>query len=166
MSEILRWSRRLVLFVATGFGVGYSPIAPGTVGALWGVLIVRGLYPHMAVRWQIFLAAALVLLAIPVCDRGEKEIGIKDPHPVVADEYLTFPLCMIGLPAQQIWMLGAAFVTHRAMDIIKPWPARGLQALPGGLGIVVDDAVSSLYSLACNWLIFWMAQRFLGLGAS
>lgn len=162
MSELLRWGKRLVLAVATGFGIGYSPIAPGTLGALWGVVLVRGLYPHMSLRGQLVLAVVLVLLAIPVCDRGEKEIGGKDPHPVVADEYLTFPLCMIGLPAEQVWMLGTAFITHRVMDIIKPWPARGLQALPGGLGIVIDDAISSLYSLACNWLIFWLVQKFVG----
>lgn len=160
MSSMLGLGRRMVMWVATGFGLGYSPIAPGTVGTIWGVLLVRGLFPYMAWRWHLTLAVVLVLLAIPVCDRGEKEIGSKDPRPVVADEYLTFPLCMIGLPAQTGWVLGVALVTHRMMDIIKPWPARQLQALPGGLGIVIDDAISSLYSLACNWLIFWIVRRY------
>ena len=162
MSTVLSWAQRLVVWVATGFGLGYSPVAPGTVGTIWGVVLVRGLFPRLAWPMQIGLAVTLVLLAIPVCDRGEKQIGVKDPHPVVADEYLTFPLCMIGLPAQVGWVLGMAFVTHRAMDIVKPWPARQLQVLPGGLGIVIDDAISSLYSLACNWLIFWLVRKYVG----
>ncbi len=162
MNNAARLGRKLVWWLATGMGFGYSPVAPGTVGTLWGVLIVRLLFPGMDVRWQILVSLVLVAVAIPICDHGEKAIGVKDPHAVVADEYLTFPLCMIGLPAQHVWMLGAAFVTHRVMDIIKPWPARQLQVLRGGWGIVVDDAVSSLYSLACNWVIFLLVRKYAG----
>jgi phosphatidylglycerophosphatase A len=51
-------------------------------------------------------------------------------------------------------MLVLAFLTHRVLDIIKPFPARQLQALPGGWGIAVDDVVSSLYALALNHVIY------------
>ena len=78
----------------------------------------------------------------------------------MADEYLTFPLCVIGLPPEP-WIFAAAFVTNRALDIVKPFPARRLQRLPGGLGIAVDDMVSSLYSLAVNWAIYGIAMRWL-----
>lgn len=148
--------------LATGMGVGFSPFAPGTIGALWGVLIVRTCYPHLSWKGQILFSVLAILLAVPVCDVGEKALGVKDPRPVVADEYLTFPLCMIGLPANEWWMLGVAFVTHRAMDILKPPPARRLQALQRGVGIVIDDAISSLYSLAVNWLVFYLIARWKG----
>jgi phosphatidylglycerophosphatase A len=62
----------------------------------------------------------------------------------VADEYLTFPIAVIGLPLHQApLMLVVAFVSSRACDIIKPWPARGLQDWHGGYGIVIDDVFAS-----------------------
>ena len=102
----------------------------------------------------------LALVSIPICDVGEKHFGTKDPHPVVADEYLTFPLCVIGLPPAP-WIFAIAFVTNRVLDIVKPFPARSLQRLPGGVGIVVDDIVSSFYSLAVNWAIYWAVMKWM-----
>jgi len=106
----------------------------------------------------VAIGAVLALAAIPICSAGEKHFGTKDPHPVVADEYLTFPLCVIGLPPEP-WIFAVAFVTNRIMDILKPFPARQLQRLPGGLGITIDDVFSSLYSLAVNWAIYWVVMR-------
>lgn len=147
------WRRRLSLALATGFGLGYSPVASGTVGTLWGILLVAALnaWGHAA---GIALAAVLLAaLAIPVCHDAEAVLGRKDDGRIVADEYLTFPLCMLGLP---FWpMIGIAFVTCRFFDIVKPPPARRLQDLPGGTGIVLDDVVASLYSLALNHAIYW-----------
>ena len=150
----------LVLF-STGFGLGLSPFAPGTVGSIWGVLIALAINVNLPAPWlQAAIAGVLALVAIPICDAGEKHFGTKDPHPVVADEYLTFPLCMIGLPPAP-WILAVAFVTNRALDIVKPFPARQLQRLPGGLGIAIDDVVSSLYSLAANWTVYWVVMKYL-----
>jgi phosphatidylglycerophosphatase A len=86
----------------------------------------------------------------------------KDPNPCVADEYLTYPLCLIGLPVvgQEggTAMMALAFITHRFFDIVKLWPARSLERLAGGLGIVADDAVASLYALAANHALFYLAR--------
>ena len=109
---------------------------------------------------QAAIAAVLALVAIPICDAGEKHFGTKDPHPVVADEYLSFPICVIGLPPEP-WIFAVAFVTNRAMDILKPFPARQLQRLPGGLGITIDDVFSSLYSLAVNWAVYWAVMKYM-----
>ena len=148
----------LVLF-STGFGLGLSPFAPGTVGTIWGVLIVLAINNGLPQWWlQAAVGAVLALICIPICDAGEKHFGTKDPHPVVADEYLTFPLCMIGLPPEP-WILAVAFVTNRALDIVKPFPARQLQRLPGGLGITIDDVFSSLYSLGVNWAVYWAVMK-------
>lgn len=148
--------KTLLTWIATGFGLGYSPVASGTVGSLWGVLIVL-LMPRAVPAYAI-TAAVLSLLAIPVCEVAERHFLKKDDGRIVADEFLTFPLCLIGLPLTP-WVVAMAFVTCRLMDIIKPPPARGWQEVPGGLGIVLDDIVASLYALALNHGLYLMIRR-------
>ncbi len=143
----------LAVAVASGFGAGYSPIASGTVGTLWGVVMVWWMHGHLSWPWQIPLYLALSFLAVPFCHVAEQRFGVKDDQRIVADEFLTFPLCMIGLPLQWETVL-LAFITHRLFDILKPPPARTLQRLPGGWGIVVDDAIASVYALCANHLIW------------
>jgi phosphatidylglycerophosphatase A len=142
----------VINFFAIGFGLGRSPFAPGTVGTLPG-LPLAWLASQTAWPWQVVICASLALVAVPICGVGEKQAGVKDPHCVVADEYLTFPITLIGLPFSWPTVV-LAFLTHRVLDIIKPFPARQLQALPGGWGIAVDDVVSSLYALALNHVIY------------
>ena len=146
---------RILNFFATGGGLGRSPLVPGTVGTLPGVPLAWAL-SYLSWPWQTAVCAALALIAVPICDAGEKAAGVKDPHVVVADEYLTFPLTLIGLPF--IWpVVVFAFLTHRVLDILKPFPANQLQALPGGLGITIDDVCSSLYALALNHAVYQLA---------
>src|SRR6056297_3423056 len=146
----------------TGFGLGYSPIASGRVGTLWGVLIVVILFPHLTVGWQIGTAALLSILAIPICDAGEATFRTKDDGRIVADEYLTFPICLIGLIGPDAgvrwWVVLIAFLTCRFFDIVKPTPARQIQSLHGGLGIVADDIIASVYSLAANYAILFLVN--------
>lgn len=146
--------------MATGFGLGYSPWAPGTVGTLLGVAIVLLSNHYFGWIGQSVLASALAVFAIPVCEIAERHVGQKDPHCIVADEYMTFPICMIGLPLNW-WILGVAFVSNRVFDIIKPPPARGLQELHGGFGIVIDDVFAALYSLALNHAVYRAVVWFL-----
>jgi phosphatidylglycerophosphatase A len=152
--------KTLVLALATGFGLGRSPVASGTVGALLGVPIALAL-GVLAPSWQIAAAAVLALAAIPICSAAEAQLGRKDDGRIVADEYLTLPICFLGLPwAAHPWLIGLAFVTHRVMDIIKPPPARQAQNLQGGLGIVLDDVCAALYALAVNHAVVWVLGRF------
>lgn len=149
------------LFLATGFGLGLSPVASGTTGSLPGLVLALAL---AGLPWtlQAPIALLLVLAAIPLCDAAEKAFGTKDDGRIVADEYMTFPLCVVGIPLlQHPWFLAVAFVTARAMDVLKPAPAQQAQALPGGVGIVVDDAISGLYALALNHALFWAYIVFL-----
>jgi phosphatidylglycerophosphatase A len=143
---------RASLLVATGFGLGLSPVASGTAGALIGLALSVVLAP-LAAGWQVAAAAALSLAAVPFCTAAERHFGKKDDGRIVADEYLTFPLCTIGLPALP-WVLAMAFVTNRAMDVLKPPPARALQGLRGGWGIVIDDVFAAVYSLALNHALY------------
>ena len=156
--------KKLCTWIATGFGLGYSPVASGTVGSLWGVLIVWGIAAvRMPWQWQVVLCMALALVCILVCDVAEKVLGKKDDGRIVADEYLTFPICMIGLNQawmENWWLLPVGFVVCRAMDIIKPFPAYRSQRLKGGLGITVDDVIASTYALGINWGIYWISLKF------
>lgn len=152
----------MAILAATGFGLGLSPVASGTFGTIPGIFIaiaslkVCGTLPGLAaITAQIVIAVALSVLAIPVCDIAEKHFNSKDDGRIVADEFLTFPVCVIGLPLSPL-MIVTAFLTNRIFDIIKPPPARGLQSIRGGKGIVVDDFISCLYSLAVNHAIYWI----------
>lgn len=157
---------KIALPLATGFGLGFSPVASGTAGTLPGVLIVWVLWTWSQQNLAIQIAAAilLALCAIPICDIAERVFGKKDDGRIVADEYLTFPICMLGLPCEP-WVLAIAFVSNRFFDILKPFPARRLQAIKGGLGIVIDDVFATLYSLAFNHAAYWVLNRYLTSGA-
>jgi phosphatidylglycerophosphatase A len=148
----------LVRMAATGFGFGYSPVMPGTVGTLWGLPLAVLLSRVPSVAGQAVIALGLTLAAIPLCGAAEKRIGGKDPACIVADEFLTLPICFIGLPLN-LPVLITGFVLHRIFDITKPPPIRQLQHLPGGTGIVVDDFLAALAALAGNHLLWQMVFR-------
>lgn len=157
----------VAVWLATGFGLGLSPVAPGTVGTLLGVVIVGlmhllpggsfhagGFSPLGSLYWQIPITLALILLSVPICHRAEQCLGKKDDGRIVADEYVTYPLCMLALPFNPVILL-VAFLTHRFFDILKPPPAYQLQSIPGGAGIVADDVMAAIYSLAVNHAVFY-----------
>lgn len=152
-------SQRLIIAVATGFGLGYMSIASGTFGSLVGVPLALGL-TRFSVWWQVAGALILTALAIPICDAAERLLGgRKDDGRIVADEWMLFPLCVIGLPLwEHPWLLIPAFLIARLCDIVKPPPARGLQRLHGGVGIVIDDFIASLYALVINHLLWRLWQ--------
>ncbi len=157
--------RKAIAFAAVGFGLGYSPVAPGTVGSLLGCAIVWGFTAAALPLWaQIAACAALTVLCVPIASVGESELRRgKDPGAVVCDEYLTFPICMIGLLDQwqdRVWLMPMCFVVARALDIIKPQPARKLQILPAGLGITIDDFLTTCEALAVNWALFWVLTEY------
>ncbi len=154
MSSLLK---TLPTAIATGFGLGYAPVAPGTVGSLLGCLIVWGL-SGLPLWQQIGLCVVMAAACIPICTVAERTLGgTKDDGRIVADEYLTFPICMLGLYDQwqtHVWLMPLCFITCRIMDIAKPFPIYRLQRLPAGLGITIDDVMAALYALAINWTLY------------
>ncbi len=149
---------KLNLLVASGFGLGLvAPFAPGTFGSLPGVALAYAL-AFLPAWAQIPLCLLLTLAAIPICDRAEKTLGIKDDGRITADEWMLYPISFVGIPLLSLpwWSMLVFFCVVRAMDIVKPPPARQLQSIPGGRGIVIDDFLANLYSLAVNWLLVWL----------
>lgn len=148
--------RKAVLFLAGGFGLGFmAPFAPGTFGSLPGVALAFGM-SLLPIWAQIPLCTVLTLLAVPICDEAEKMLGIKDDSRITADEWMLYPVALIGLPLTELawWWSVVFFLVIRFIDIIKPYPANRLQSIPGGRGIVIDDFVANLYALGVNWLVY------------
>jgi phosphatidylglycerophosphatase A len=145
--------------LATGFGAGYSPIAPGTAGTLVGLLLFWPLH-NASILVQIAATLAMFVLAVVSADITAKRTGLKDPSLVVVDEIIGMWISLLFLP----WtppVLVAAFVLFRAMDVLKPPPARGFESLPGGWGIVMDDVMAGIYAnlIAQIGLWIWGAIR-------
>ena len=140
--------------MATGFGSGLSPAAPGTAGTLVGVLICLLCMP---VPWVLRLLFVLVLLALSiyVAGQAEKIYQKKDDQRIVIDEIIGLQITMLPV-AINILNVCAAFVLFRIFDIWKPFPVKNLQGLPGGWGVVMDDVAAGIYAAATMWLLmFW-----------
>ena len=130
--------------VATGLGLGYSPIAPGTFGAALGV----GLFA-LARHWPLW--AHLVGVAIlffggtAAAHRLAARMGKKDPGRAVIDEVAGMWVSLLLLPFGVRTAL-IAFIAFRITDTLKPWPARQMEGLPGGWGIMADDMMAGVYA--------------------
>lgn len=145
---------RLALLIATTGGVGYSPVAPGTVGAMAGVLWHLGTRSWDPV-WQCAALAALLAASVWAADVAARHAGRKDPGHVVIDEVVGQALTLLLLSPASLGLL-AGFILFRVFDIAKPWPVRRFEALPGGLGIVADDVMAGIYGWLClKALLAW-----------
>lgn len=141
----------MITFLATGFGAGLVPFAPGTAGTLIGVPICLIFLPF---PWVVRLIAVIALLAFSVyaAQQAENIYQKIDDQRIVIDEIIGFQITM--LPAEiTIINICAGFVLFRIFDILKPFPIRNLQRLPGGWGIVADDAVAGIYAGMAIWLL-------------
>jgi len=152
MAEKNRISERIGLALATGLGSGYFPIAPGTVGTALAVplVYVAGLrfYPYL------YIAAGIIIFFVGVWASfiGERHFKDKDPGKVNIDEIAGFFVAMLYVPVNwKTALLG--FFIFRIMDIVKPPPVRSVERLNGGWGIMLDDIVAGIYSLATIHLI-------------
>lgn len=134
--------------VATWFGCGYFPVAPGTAGSAAAVAIAWGLHEWLGWPPWMFavLAVAGTLPAIWAADVTARECGLSDPRKVVVDEVVGQWLTLAGATALNWKSWLAAFLLFRAFDIVKPFPVRRLERLHGGAGIVVDDLGAGLYA--------------------
>lgn len=147
---------KLIMAIATGLGLGYLPVAPGT----WGTLLA---FPvHFALKmltpsgYGIGLAAIL-LIAIAAAGSAEKILDRKDPGVVVIDEVAGMLVALIGAPDRLVF-LAAAFLIFRFFDIVKPMPIRLIdRRINGGIGIVADDLAAGLFTLLAMQAIYFFA---------
>jgi phosphatidylglycerophosphatase A len=170
---------RLGRMMITAFGLGYLRPAPGTWGSLPPVVMVLMLLA--VIRQQpsatidTYINIALVVLAsifAVACLRfgrqAEELLGQKDPGTVVADEVCGQSIALLALPWEpmlswleirhDILLAFGAFIAFRLMDILKPPPARQVQRVHGGAGILIDDIIAGVYALMLVKLVlYWMS---------
>jgi phosphatidylglycerophosphatase A len=133
--------------LATFFGCGYFPWAPGTAGSLAALFIAIALHSWLNAG-RLTFAVLIVLLLYPAIwssTRTARILNTEDPGMVVIDEVLGQWLTLLGAAVLNWKTFLAAFLFFRLFDIWKPWPIRRLENLPEGSGIVTDDLAAGLY---------------------
>ena len=136
--------------IVTACYLGLSPVAPGTVGSLLAVaLYVLAAQTPCTDLLVLCLLLLFCGLSIWLCPWAEKHFGRKDPSPFVIDEVAGYLLAVLFLPPAPLWVkVVAGFFAARFFDILKPPPARQLEHLPAGWGILLDDLMASVYANA------------------
>jgi len=139
--------------MSLGFGSGLSPKAPGTVGTL-AALPVVALMHLMPLSWYIGFTLLAILFGVYACEKTAEELGVHDHPAIVWDEFSGIMVTCIALPLGLVWII-LAFVLFRFFDILKPWPISAIDRhTKGGLGIMLDDIIAGLFSLAILQAIY------------
>lgn len=141
------------LVVASVFGIGYIPFAPGTFGSAAG-LLVWALLPHTPLAIGVSI---LVLFAVGSWSGSiaEHHFGRVDPGQVVIDEVMGMLITLFMNPVGWPGAIGA-FLLFRLFDVIKPYPANELEKLHGGVGVMADDGMAAVYANLALRLSIWL----------
>jgi phosphatidylglycerophosphatase A len=133
--------------LATGLGVGFLPFGSGTAGAaVWGVPLALAV-DHLPASFRAVLIVVLALVGVPLCTLAARRLSRgKDPSAIVLDEIISVPMTFFLVPLDGLVVLAVGFGLNRVVDILKPPPARALERLPEGFGIMADDWIAGLYS--------------------
>lgn len=159
---------KIYKLLSSAFGLGFLPIAPGTWGTLLGVAIHIGVFLAAArgsfLQIMLIALAIVCIISVPLGNWAEKYWQRKDPKPFVLDEVagylLTASFFFTGnIITTIIW----AFIMSRIFDILKPWPVRLAENLPGGWGILIDDLLASVYAVILLLLVNHFAPGLLAL---
>lgn len=136
--------------LGSGFYTGYIPLASGTFGSIVALMIY--FIPNFE-KLYVIIPAILIFTALGIRIGSKFEIVYgKDPAECTIDEIVGTWITLLFLP-KDFFVALTAFVVWRTMDIIKPFPARRSESLNGGLGIMMDDIISAIYSLIIVHLI-------------
>jgi phosphatidylglycerophosphatase A len=163
---------RVSLAIATAFGLGYLPKAPGTFGSLggvaltalyWSILLPGKPFGHFASdihfaispTWTAVSVTLLIaVVGVAAATSAANYLNKKDPQTVVIDEVsgqlISYFGIGAGMPNWKYLLLG--FILFRVFDIWKPFPARQAESLPGGLGIMADDWIAGIYAALGLWI--------------
>jgi phosphatidylglycerophosphatase A len=134
----------LARLIATGLGSGYSPVAPGTAGSAVGLLLFWPL-ALLPIAAQVAVTAAMFFVGVAAATHLAQRLGIEDPGVVVVDEVVGMWVTLLFLPLTPFTAV-AGFFAFRVMDVVKPYPARQLEHLRGGWGIMADDLMAGVYA--------------------
>ena len=143
--------------IGSGLYSGYSPVASGTAASMVALLIY--FIPGFEQLYIIVPVSILFLLyGIPLGSKFEKIYG-KDPKQCTIDEFVGMWISLIALPKTMEVAITTFFI-WRVLDIIKPPPARKLEKINGGIGIMIDDVVSAIYTLLIMHVVVYLVGKF------
>lgn len=162
--------------LATAFGVGYTPVAPGTAGSLLAVMLFAPfqywINNQLIQLTYVFILVVLALAGLWSVEQALPHWDRRDPQPIVIDEVLGQWLAFMGVvvahamsaesaPTGRGWVyLLLGFLLFRAFDVLKPFPIRRSEKLPGAAGILMDDVLAGLYAAGGLWVLVrtgWLA---------
>lgn len=139
-------------FLATGFGSGLSPKAPGTVGTLVAVPLYFAL--TQLPLWAYGLVVIFALgIGVIICQRASDELGVHDHPGIVWDEFVGLWIALFAAPDGLHWVL-VGFLLFRFFDIVKPPPIGYFdKQVHGGTGIMIDDIIAGIAACCCLQLL-------------
>ncbi len=150
-------------FVGAGFGSGFSPVAPGTIGSFFALIpayFIAWIHPVLAPILLVIFFSALSLWVADTCIDAWGD----DPGKMVMDEFAGQSIVFIGLPIHRSiedwWLILAAFIFFRFFDILKPLGINKLQKLKNGWGILLDDLLAGFFALICLKTLIFIFEHF------
>jgi phosphatidylglycerophosphatase A len=166
--DIKKWQKWVLEIIGTSFGLGYVPLMPGTAGALPGVIIfiiIASTTEGNVQSLLLFLALlAICIITILLSPSAEKYWKKKDPGIFVTDEIAGFlGTVLLWRTPSILYTTLWAFIVTRIIDIIKIPPAKQLEKLPSGIGILADDLCSSLYAAGFLYMVGKYFPQYFGL---
>jgi phosphatidylglycerophosphatase A len=151
----LDWPDKIALSIATGFGAGYVPIAPGTAGTIVAIPLFLGL-AQLPSWLQILTTVAFTALAVHAANRAGHFYGANDDGHIVSDEIAGYLVTMLLVPVSLKTIL-VGFTLFRILDVIKPWPASYFdKRVHNGFGNVMDDVAAAVYGRALMAVLVWL----------
>ena len=135
------------LLLATGFGIGLIPVAPGTFGSILGIVLFLVLtHLNLPIFWFSLLILILYFFSYLAVQSTLNAVKRSDPGEIVIDEVLGMMLVMMTIPLDPKWIF-LAFILFRIFDILMPWPINQVDSkLKNALGVMLDDFIAALYA--------------------
>ena len=146
--------RKPGLFIATCGYVGYVPVAPGTAGSIAGLALYGAAGLLGGTQVEIGVLAEVLAVGVWSSAASERHLGESDPGVIVINEVAGMLITLLAL--QPTWGGAlAGFLAFRFFDVVKPFPARWAERLPGGWGVMADDVIAGLYAHLVLRLLLW-----------
>lgn len=143
--------------IATGLFVGYVPFAPGTAGSILGLFLYWAI-PGSESFGLLAAILLLFLLGVWSAKAVERVTGVEDNQIIVIDEIVGVLVTLMFFEKSFTWLV-VGCILFRFFDIVKLYPARRAEELPGGWGVMLDDVVAGIYSLVSLRTIQWGVEH-------
>ena len=146
---------KIAFFIWTAGFAGLVPVAPGTAGSVVGLVLLILVRATRNDWIELLVLVIVVAVGTWSASAAERHYRREDPGEIVIDEVAGMMLTLLWLPSGWMPFL-VGFLAFRFFDIVKPFPARLAERLPGGVGVMADDLVAGLYGYASVWTVLWL----------